>query len=149
MSLMRESMRKPFRAAVFLCGWIFFSFTFGLVNFVLSAAVDFSIAERSGGVSEISQDVAVFGGGQSFGGIEWTFSSILGPLLALPIPFGAIFGMLLTGLFVWLILWNIITGRNKRLGNYNWLVFANVAVWLLRFPVPIEYSLFYWTAIMF
>jgi len=146
---MTQHIWRIIRVFGFIAGWFICSTALGILNFVVSASIDYSIAERIGGVSDIPENGSLFAGGRVFGGIEWTYSSFFGPLMTLFGAPGMLAGFLIIGLFFWLIVWKVVAGTQRRLGRYYWLVFANVAVWLLRFPVPTEYSLFYWTAIKY
>jgi hypothetical protein len=137
------------KAVGFTLGWIVCAFALGFLNFLVSSSVDFLIAEKLGGVRDIPQDGSIFAGGQAFGGIAWTWSSLTGPLISVNGAFGMVTSFLLTGLFGWLVVWNMMREGGAPLGRYGWLLWANFAVWGLRFPVPIEYSLFYWTAIKY
>lgn len=128
----------------------FFIFALGSGNFIQSAMIDYGIAEALGGVKTIPQNNGIWSGGQSFGGISWTFSSVVGILMTTLTPaVGLITGIIASGVFSGWLLHNFTFGKSKPLGRYNWLVWVNILFWIMKFPVPLEYSLFYWTAIRF
>lgn len=133
-------------------------FALGVGNSIVSAMIDFRIAESLGGVNEIShnasneilRNTSIESNGRVFGGIDWTYSSVIGILMTLMSPsLGLILGIIASGSFPTWILHNFTFGKNKPFGNYYWLIWINVLFWVLRFPVPLEYSLFYWTAIKY
>lgn len=124
---------------------IFFIFALGFGNVIQSAMIDFRITESLGGVKR-----PVSGGWTQFGGIDWTYSSVIGILMTTMSPaIGLITGIIASGVFSGWLLHNFTFGKSKPLGGYYWLVWINILFWVMKFPVPLEYSLFYWTAIRY
>lgn len=127
------------------------SFLFGGLNYVLSCLVDFAIARQLGAVRPITS--GLFSGGEEYGGIEWTLTSFWGLFFSLPrgsaFAVGFLLGALVVGYAAFELIRSIFFAHQVIARKVAFWIGVNLALWVLRFPVPIEYSLFYWTAIRF
>jgi hypothetical protein len=132
-------------------GWLVGSIFFGSLNYLVSFYVDFKLAQSLGGVKPITS--GLFTGGEEYGGIAWTLTSFWGAIFSLPrgIVFGVgfILGMLIVGCAAFELIRSIFFAENRNARTIRLLLLANFALWVLRFPVPIDYSLFYWTAVKY
>ena len=114
-----------------------------IVLFFLSCKVEFLIAKWLGDIQKVGES-----GWTSYGNLKWTFSSLLGPAMAL--HFYAMLALLmLSGLFPSLLLANIIFKLKPFFGTYRWVAVGFAITWALRIPVPLKYSLYYFTCIHF
>lgn len=113
------------------------------VYYLLSCKLDFLIAKWMGDVQAIEKT-----GWTSYGNVKWTFSSLLGPAWAVHISV-ALAVTILSGFFLSLLLTNAVFRITPFCGRYYWIAIAVVLTWILRIPVPIQYSLFYFTAVRY
>lgn len=111
------------------------------IHYLVSCKVDYLIAKWMGDIQKMPAS-----GWTSYGNIDWIFSSILGPVWALHI-YIALLLCIFSGLFASLILFNYIFNISPILGTHYWLVIAISVTWIIRIPVPIRYSLYYFTSV--
>jgi hypothetical protein len=114
-----------------------------VVHFFLSCKVDFLIAERMGDIRQFGE-----GGWTSYGNISWTFTSLLGPALALHRY--AFLGLaILSGLSCSLLVAGTFMRTRLFPGSSCWIFITVVLTWVLRIPVPMKYSLYYFTTVRY
>jgi hypothetical protein len=114
-----------------------------VVHYLLNCKVDYLVAKMMGDVQKL------FGSGwTSFGNIKWMFSNILGPALAIN-KYVGLGVAIASGLFLTLLLRNILFKISPLFGSHYWLAIAILLTWVLRFPVPIKYSLYYFTSVRY
>ena len=89
-----------------------------------------------------------YGQWTEIGAIPWTFSALLGVGMSIYRPLALVI-ILYTGLVSSLLLANYATGTERPMGKYRWIGLSVAALWLLKVPVPIDYSLFYWIAMRY
>lgn len=117
------------RLAMFFVASVLVSVPFGFLCFVASCSVDMIIAE----VIPIE---------------AWTFSSLLGPALAVHWACCAAL-VLLAGFSVsYLLVW-LFFRRWMHLAHPRAVLVVAFVLWILRIPLPLRYSLFYFTTIRY
>ena len=79
---------------------------------------------------------------------DWTLSSLLGPALAVHWTCCAAL-MLVAGGALTAVLLRLFTHAVPIFGRCCWIGCLLVLLWVLRIPVPIEYSLYYFVAIRY
>jgi hypothetical protein len=118
---------------------------FAVLNYLWSWFTDFLIAYTLGGYRTYPD-----GRWTEIGNISWTLSSLLGVSMSVTTPaMGIILMPMLAGLALSLLMLNFITEVEKPFGRRHWLAWSVALLWLLKIPVPLEYSLFYWTAVRY
>jgi len=112
-----------------------------IAHYFLSCKVDFLIAKWLGDIQKIGEN-----GWASYGNLKWTISSLLGPAMVLHVS--VMLGLtILSGLFPSLLLANILFKVKLFSGSYYWIAVGFAITWILRVPVPIKYSLYYFTSV--
>ncbi|HEV3168143.1 MAG TPA: hypothetical protein VGZ22_29335 [Isosphaeraceae bacterium] len=111
---------------------------FSVMNWLWHCKTDYLIASALGGVEH---DPA--SGWTAFWNMDWTWSSLLGPVMSVATP-AMLLLLLYSGLVTALLLINLLTKRSRRLDTHYWILISAIAVWLIRVPVPIQNSLFYY-----
>ena len=114
-----------------------------VVHYLLSCKIDFLIAKCMGDVQRINET-----GWTSYGNIGWTFSSLLGPAWALHIA-AVLVVALLAGFSLSLFLVNLMFKISPVFGHHYWIAITIVITWILRIPLPLKYSLFYFTSVQY
>jgi hypothetical protein len=84
----------------------------------------------------------------SFGNLRWTFSSILGPAMSIN-KWGFFVIGAASGLFFTMYLRNVVFGVRPYAGSHYWLLCAIIITWILRYPVPLKYSLYYFSCVRY
>jgi len=114
-----------------------------VVHYLLNCKVDYLIAKAMGDIQKISGS-----GWTSFGNIKWIFSNILGPAFGVS-KYVALAVAIASGLFLSLLITNIVFRITPLFGDHCWLLIAVLVTWVLRFPVPMKYSLYYFTSVRY
>ena len=114
-----------------------------VVHYLLSCKIDFIIAKWMGDVQTIAGS-----GWTSYGNIKWTFSSLLGPACAIHILIALMFSVI-SGLFLSILLTNLVFKITPVCGYSYWIIIAITITWILRIPLPIQYSLYYFTCVRY
>jgi len=110
----------------------------------LAYLIDYFIAVKlMGDLQRVSGSVWT-----SVGTIKWTFSSVLGPAFAIS-KYVALAVAIVSGLLMSLLVRNIIFRVAPLLGSHYWLAIAILLTWILRFPVPLRYSLYYFACVRY
>jgi hypothetical protein len=126
--------------------WLSLSPVFAVLNYLWLAITDTWIASLLGGFQ--TMPAGDYGAWTQIGAISWTFSSLLGPAITLGPAFGvALAGY--TGVSSALFLCRIFSRHPRPQLLRDWLAVSFLLLWVIRIPVPLEWSLFYWVAVRY
>jgi hypothetical protein len=117
-----------------------------VLNYLWLATTDTWIAALLGGFQTLP--AGDYGAWTQIGAIPWTFSSLLGPAITLGPRFGLAVAVY-TGVSSALYLCRIFGRHPRPQLHQDWLGISFVLLWLIRLPVPLEWSLFYWVAVRY
>ncbi len=117
-----------------------------LFNYFLSAMTDTAIASSLGAFRKLPP--GEFGQWTEIGVISWTFSSLLGVIFTVSPPL-ALLAFLYSGFVIALLGLNLFGETENSFGKGKWLLWSVILLWLVKIPVPLDYSLFYWIAVKY
>ena len=113
------------------------SVALGIACFFWSIQTDFWIAKASGAIIEPPPPAWT-----TFSTPDRMFGSLLGPAMSVhPVLF--LGGCLLAGLFPSVILLQSVRRKKLVLGRFAWLLLATVTLWLIKVPMPGNWTLYY------
>ncbi len=112
-------------------------------HFILSCKIDYLIAKWMGDVQKINES-----GWVSYGEIKWTLTSLLGPAWALNISI-ALFLSVIAGFSLSMVIINLFYKLIPLSHTYYWLICIVVFTWIIRIPLPMRYSLFYFSSVKY
>lgn len=119
---------------------------FAIVNYLWLAMSDMGIAAALGAFRKLPPGDC--GQWTEIGAISWTFSCLLGVVWSIFPPL-ALLAVLYAGFVSALLCFNLSAEGEAPFGKGKWISWSVVLFWLVRVPVPLDYSLFYWVAVKY
>lgn len=142
--MQQNKLSETVRCLIYLLGVPFFM----LAHYIWSCAGDILIAQAMGAFRPLPP--GPYGQWTKIGDITWTFSSLIGLVMSLTTPgFGIIVVPTLAGTLLLLLIVNLGMEVERPFGKCYWLAWSVLLLWVVKVPVPIPYSLFYWVAMRF
>ena len=123
-------------------GIVVFSPVFAALNYLLAALTDTQFAFLAGAIHRSPT------GWTQYSTPAWMFGSVLGPVLVLsPILFFVV--LLVSGASMSVLIIESVRLKRLVIGRRGWLLIAIVALWILRIPLPGQWSLYYHVAVLY
>jgi hypothetical protein len=123
-------------------GIVFSALVFAALNYLLAAFTDMQFASLAGAVHRSPT------GWTQYSTPDWMFGSLLGPALALsPVFFFA--ALLFSGATMSVLVIESVRLKRFVIGRRGWLLTAIVALWILRVPLPGQWTLYYHVAVLY
>ncbi len=117
---------------------------FAILNYFWLAMSDMGIAAALGAFRKIPP--GDYGQWTEIGAISWTFSCLLGVVWSIFPPLAWI-AVLYAGFALAMLCLN--SSAEAPFGKGKWILWSVVLLWIVRIPVPLDYSLFYWIAVKY
>jgi hypothetical protein len=124
-------------------GTVLGSILLGAVCFFWSIFSDFWVAEVSGEIIKPPPPAWT-----TFSTPDYMFGSIFGPAMSLHLFF-FFGGCIIAGLLPSLIIIRSIERKKLYFGRYSWLLIITVILWLVKLPIPGDWTLYYHFAVRY
>jgi hypothetical protein len=112
------------------------------LNYLFAAMTDMKLAMFAGAV-KVSPT-----GWTRYSTPDWMFGSLLGPAMTIS-PFLLLAVLLLSGTTLSLLLIQSLRLHRPYFGRGGWLLILTLAIWVLRYPLPGEWTLYYHIAVRY